>query len=226
MASACPENLIGQSGGLCRAGPPQAVAAASRAARARRTTLLSPGRSQRPLVSRGAAEGAADPKRRLRDPSEVAADPVEAPASDRRVAKQEGTRRAEIERVFERARQELGAQYQSCAPTAPDTWYRDRSRWTAKPGSRLADETKRRLLPDLKRRVSSRSQAHDSGRVRRTNDRFTLKTRAPDFRRPFIDPIGHNTQPAPPPDVVVGESPDHHRLWLLAGEEGFEPSIS
>jgi hypothetical protein len=36
------------------------------------------------------------------------------------------------------------------------------------------------------------SQAHNSGRVRRTNGRFTLRTSAPDFRRPVIDALGRD----------------------------------
>ena len=66
---------------------------------------------------------------------------------------------------------------------------------------------------------SVESQTNKLGGVRRSNASFTLKSSSPDFQSPAIHPIEPNGQPEPTQAVVVGESVDHHRLWVLAGEE-------
>ncbi len=79
--------------------------------------------------------------------------------------------------------------------------------------------------PRCRRDQSGKSQAQKSGRVRRTNDRFTLKTNAPDFN------VGRSAPGAVIPDrrlpkMLWSVPPEAQHGVVLAGEEGFEPSIS
>ena len=61
--------------------------------------------------------------------------------------------------------------------------------------------------------VTKRSQAQKSGRVRRTNDRFTLKMSAPDFRGPlFLRHSALETRVLPQ-DVVVDSARHPNRSW-------------
>jgi hypothetical protein len=73
--------------------------------------------------------------------------------------------------------------------------------------------------------VTNRSQAHNSGRVRRTNDRFTLKTSAPDFRKRQISP-GRPMTNGRRHNMLRSGLTKAQQVVVLAGEEGFEPSIS
>jgi len=56
------------------------------------------------------------------------------------------------------------------------------------------------------------------------NDPFALKTSAPDFRRPPIGPRSPDGRRASAQDVAVGPR-ERTTPCVLAGEEGFEPSI-
>jgi hypothetical protein len=68
-----------------------------------------------------------------------------------------------------------------------------------------------------------KSQAHKSGGVRRTNDRFTLKTSAPDSRGPpYLLHSAHGDN-GPSTRCCGRFSSTPQQVVVLAGEEGFEP---